>query len=75
MLFRSCPGAGEDAKYPNWITCPWPPYFDDAVKWQWDKKVIPFWKEMAKRAKDAGVKFGFEMHPGDVVYKDRKSVV
>jgi len=66
--FAGCPGAGDDAKYPNWITCPWPPYFIDAVKWQWDKKVIPFWNEMAKVAKDNGVKFGFEMHPGDVVY-------
>ncbi len=66
--FAGCPGAGEDAKYPNWITCPWPPYFGDSVKWQWEKKVVPFWKEMAKLAKDAGIKFGFEMHPGDVVY-------
>ena len=66
--FAGCPGANEIDTSPNWITCPWPPYFGDAVKWQWDKKVIPFWKEMAKRAKDAGVKFGFEMHPGDVVY-------
>ncbi len=67
-LFAGCPGAGGDAKYPNWITCPWPPYFGEAVQWQWEKKVIPFWREMAKRAKGAGVKFGFEMHPGDVVY-------
>lgn len=66
--FAGCPGAGEDAKYPNWITCPWPPYYGDSVLWQWEKKVIPFWKEMGKIAKDAGVKFGFEMHPGDVVY-------
>lgn len=66
--FGGCPGAGEDAKYPNWITCPWPPYFGDSVKWQWENRVIPFWKEMAKRAKDSGVKFGFEMHPGDVIY-------
>jgi sugar phosphate isomerase/epimerase len=28
--FAGCPGAGEDAKYPNWITCPWPPFFGDA---------------------------------------------
>jgi len=66
--FAGCPGAGEDAKYPNWITCPWPPYYGDSVLWQWEKRVIPFWKEMGKIAKDAGVKFGFEMHPGDVVY-------
>lgn len=66
--FAGCPGAGKDAKYPNWITCPWPPYFIDAVNWQWEKKVIPFWKEISKIAEDNGVKIGFEMHPGDVVY-------
>jgi sugar phosphate isomerase/epimerase len=66
--FAGCPGAGENAKYPNWITCPWPPYFGDAVAWQWENKVIPFWKETAKIASGCGVKIGFEMHPGDVVY-------
>lgn len=66
--FAGCPGAGEDAKYPNWITCPWPPYFGEAVKWQWEKKIIPFWKEMVKKARKAGVFLGFEMHPGDAVY-------
>lgn len=66
--FAGCPGAGEDAKYPNWITCPWPTYFGESVNWQWKNRVIPFWKEMAKRAKDSGVRFGFEMHPGDVIY-------
>ena len=30
--------------------------------------MIPFWKKLARKAKEAGVKFGFEMHPGDVVY-------
>jgi sugar phosphate isomerase/epimerase len=67
-LFAGCPGAGEDAKYPNWIICPWPTYFDEGIKWQWDKKIIPFWKEKVKAAKKAGVRFGFEMHPGDSIY-------
>jgi len=66
--FAGCPGAGEDAKYPNWITCPWPPFFGEAVKWQWEKKIIPFWREMAKRLRDSGVKLALEMHPGDAVY-------
>ena len=66
--FGGCPGAGEDAKYPNWITCPWPTYFGDAVNWQWEKKVIPFWKDMAGKLKNAGVVIALEMHPGDVVY-------
>ncbi len=66
--FGGCPGAGEDAKYPNWITCPWPTYFGDAVKWQWEEKALPFWRKMPIKAKKAGVKFGFEMHPGDMIY-------
>lgn len=66
--FAGCPGAAEDEKYPNWITCPWPPYYADGVRWQWEKKVIPFWRDLAKLAKKADIKFAFEMHPGDVVY-------
>lgn len=66
--FAGCPGAAEDAKYPNWITCPWPEYFGDGIKWQWEKRVIPFWREMVKKAKKAKLSFGFEMHPGDVIY-------
>ena len=66
--FAGCPGAGEDAKYPNWITCPWPPFFGEAVQWQWEMKIIPFWREMAMRLQDSGVKLAFEMHPGDAVY-------
>lgn len=66
--FAGCPGAGEDDKYPNWITCPWPPYYSDAVKWQWEERLVPFWKEIAVLAKGAGVKIGLEMHPGDMIY-------
>jgi sugar phosphate isomerase/epimerase len=66
--FCGYPGAAEDAKYPDWITCVWPPFFGDAVKWQWEKKIIPFWRETGKRLSDAGVVLAFEMHPGDAVY-------
>lgn len=67
-LFAGLPGAGEGAIYPNWITHPWPPELSRAFVWQWEKRIIPFWKEMAKKAKKNGVKFGFEMEPGDSVY-------
>ena len=66
--FAGCPGAGEGARYPNWITCPWPPYFGESIQWQWEKIIIPFWVKMVKKAKKVGVKFGFEMHPGDAIY-------
>ena len=66
--FSGCPGDSPNAKYPNWVTCPWPTDFGDILKWQWDEVVIPYWKEEAKFAKDHGVKVCFEMHPGFVVY-------
>ena len=37
--FAGCPGAGEGAKYPSWITCPWPPYFGDSKKWRNRRKM------------------------------------
>lgn len=66
--FAGLPGAGEDAVYPNWIVYPWPPYFGDGIKWQWEEKIIPFWKKMVKKAQKFGVKFAFELHPADAVY-------
>jgi sugar phosphate isomerase/epimerase len=66
--FSGCPGDSEKARYPNWVTCPWPPDYLDILKWQWEKKVIPYWIRHAKFAADHGVKIAIEMHPGFVVY-------
>ena len=66
--FSGCPGDSPQAKYPNWVTCPWPPDYLEILKWQWDDVVTPFWKEHAKFAADHGVKIAIEMHPGFVVY-------
>ncbi len=66
--FSGCPGDSDNAKYPNWSPTPWPPDFQDILKWQWEKKVIPYWKQRAKFAEDHGVRIAIEMHPGFVVY-------
>ena len=67
-VFAGVPGAGPGAVYPNWIVHPWPFFFSNALKWQWEEKIIPFWIKMAKKAKKMNIKFGFEMEPGDSVY-------
>jgi sugar phosphate isomerase/epimerase len=66
--FSGCPGDTDKAKYPNWVTCPWPPEYLDVLAWQWDKKVAPYWTKRAKFAEDHGVKIAIEMHPGFVAY-------
>jgi sugar phosphate isomerase/epimerase len=66
--FSGCPGDSDKAKYPNWVTSPWPPHYQELLAWQWEKKVIPYWSKRAKFAEDHGVKVAIEMHPGFVVY-------
>ncbi|MCK9266926.1 sugar phosphate isomerase/epimerase [bacterium] len=69
ITFSGCPGDGPNSKYPNWVTCPWPEDFSNILKWQWEKKVIPFWREEVEFAKQHKVKeICLEMHPGFVVY-------
>jgi sugar phosphate isomerase/epimerase len=73
VTFAGCPGGSENDVTPNWITCPWPDYFSEAVSWQWEKRLIPTWKEEAAFARKHGVKMiALEMHPGDAVYNPEK---
>ncbi len=42
------------------------------LDWQWKEKVIPYWKEAAKFARDHGIRrIALEMHPNFVVYNPR----
>jgi len=66
--FSGCPGDSDRATAPNWVTCPWPDDYSNIVAWQWEKKVIPYWKKEAAFAKDHGIRLAFEMHPGFCVY-------
>jgi len=67
--FSGCPGDQEGGKYPNWVTCPWPPEFGDLLQWQWDEVLIPWWKDFVAFAREHGVdKIALEMHPGFSVY-------
>lgn len=67
--FSGCPGDCETAKYPNWVTCPWPDDFGKILDWQWNDVLIPYWRDTVEFAKSHGVdKIAFELHPGFCVY-------
>jgi len=69
ITFSGCPGSDPGAKYPNWVTCPWPDDFLAILEYQWNEVLIPYWKETAAFAKAHGVtKIALEMHPGFCVY-------
>jgi len=66
--FSGCPGDSDSARYPNFVTVAWPPDYPAILRWQWEEKVIPYWREQAQFARDHGVRIALEMHPGFVVY-------
>lgn len=69
ITFSGCPGDFDGAKYPNWVTCPWPPDFLEVLDYQWNTELIPYWREAAAFASAHGVKrIALEMHPGFCVY-------
>jgi sugar phosphate isomerase/epimerase len=68
VTFSGCPGESENSLYPVWITNPWPEDFTTVVNWQWENKVIPYWKQQAELLEDNNVRVAIEPHPGFVVY-------
>lgn len=69
ITFSGCPGDHDGAKYPNWVTCPWPDDFLSILDYQWNEVLIPYWEEEVKFANAHGVtKIALEMHPGFCVY-------
>ncbi|NLX79346.1 MAG: sugar phosphate isomerase/epimerase [Clostridiales bacterium] len=67
--FSGCPGDHPGAKYPNWVTCPWPNDYLEILDYQWNEVLIPYWKDLVAFAKEHGVnKIALELHPGFAVY-------
>ncbi len=68
ITFSGCPGDSETAQRPNWVTCPWPPDFQETLEWQWRERVSPYWSEAGAFANEHGVRVAIELHPGFVAY-------
>jgi len=68
ITFSGCPGDSEGAKRPNWVTCPWPPDFQETLDWQWRERVVPYWREAGAFAQAHRVRVAIELHPGFVAY-------
>jgi sugar phosphate isomerase/epimerase len=68
ITFSGCPGDSPDAKYPNWVTCPWPTDFLEILEWQWKEVAVPYWSEAGTFAADNNVRVAIELHPGFLGY-------
>ncbi len=68
VTFSGCPGDSDNAVYPNWPVSPFPEDLQAVFAWQWEKKLVPYWKEVGKYAEDKGVRIAMEMHGGYSVH-------
>lgn len=66
--FSGTAGDSDEAKQPNWPVVPWPAEYSDILDWQWENKLIPYWKEIGKLAEEHDVKIGLELHGGFLVH-------
>lgn len=69
VTFSGCPGGSPADRQPNWVTCAWPPEYQEIKKYQWEDVLLPYWDKTAAFAREHGInKIAFEMHPGFCVY-------
>lgn len=66
--FSGLPSGAQGDSMPNWVTCAWPPHFLDILDYQWDEIGIPYWKKTHEILTEYDLSFGFEMHPGMLIY-------
>jgi sugar phosphate isomerase/epimerase len=70
--FSGCPGGTPADTQPNWITYRWPPEYGQMLDWQWNEKLIPYWKDATKFAREHGIhRIALEMHPNFMVYNPK----
>jgi sugar phosphate isomerase/epimerase len=74
VTFSGCPGDCEDSLYPNWPVSPFPEDFQTVLAWQWEKKLVPYWRKTGKYAEDRGVRIAMEMHGGYSVHSPATAI-
>jgi sugar phosphate isomerase/epimerase len=54
---------------PNWVVSSWPPETQEVLAWQWREKLLPYWRDLTRHARDSGVeRFAIELHGNQLVY-------
>lgn len=74
VTFSGCPGDSEGSLYPNWPVSPFPEDFQTVLAWQWEAKLLPYWRELGKYAEGRGVKIAMEMHGGYSVHSPATAI-
>lgn len=68
VMMSGLPGGPGDAN-PNWIITDWPPECLEIERYQWEEKIIPYWKDLVAYSNNVGIrKLCLELHGHQAVY-------
>ena len=68
VMMSGLPGGPGDAN-PNWIVTDWPPECLEIQRYQWDEKIIPYWRDLVAYSNNLGIrKLCLELHGHQAVY-------
>ena len=69
VLMSGLPEGAPGDKMPNWVVASWPPETQTMLKYQWEDRLLPYWRKLAAFAKEQGVKnLAVELHGSQLVY-------
>lgn len=67
-LLAGLPEGGPGDRTPSWVVTPFPPWNVEALEWQWEARLVPYWRRQGRVAEDHGCRLCFEMSPADMVF-------
>ena len=69
VLMSGLPEGAPGDKMPNWVVASWPPETQTMLNYQWEDRLLPYWRKLAAFAKEQGVKnLAVELHGSQLVY-------
>lgn len=69
VLMSGLPAGAPGDVLPNWIVTSWPLENADILRWQWEEKLLPYWRDLAAVAASNGVHhLAIELHAAQLVF-------
>ena len=68
-LMSGLPAGAPGDTMPNWVVSSWPPETQTILQWQWQDRLLPYWRKLAAHAAKNGVaQLCVELHGNQLVY-------
>jgi sugar phosphate isomerase/epimerase len=69
VMMSGLPGGAPGDSTANWVTTCWPPETQAILDYQWNRVLIPYWKELVSFATNSGIeRIALELHGHQAVY-------